>query len=154
MTISLMATDDKKRMMEQAVTVLSAPAADERYRPVCDAMQKGDLRQAQWTFLQLSGDTSSAVSHFLTAFFLCCDGHWQLVLVKAAGAMMNCGVFARLYRRILFCFAETERRNRQRQRLPAILTVIREQRNKIRTIPPGAVKEYVIVVNAVIVWVM
>lgn len=117
MTISLMATDDKKRMMEQAVTVLSAPAADERYRPVCDALQKGDLRQAQWTFLQLSGDTSSAVSHFLTAFFPCCHGHWQQAKEAAACACQSSRCYDELRR---FCEAlQTDsilfRRNRAQE---------------------------------------
>ena len=39
MTISLMATDDKKRMMEQAVTVLSAPAV--RYVMPCKKVTCG-----------------------------------------------------------------------------------------------------------------
>ena len=100
MTTLLTATGDNHHLMTQAAEVL-AITGDERYQPVRQSLQAGQLRQAQWAFLQVPYDASQAVSHFLTAFFLYCHGHTRQAKQEAARACQS-----RQCYRELRCFCE------------------------------------------------
>ncbi len=75
MTIWPTAISDEGLWMTRAADVLASSGRGERYQSICQALREGNLQQAQYRFLLIEQDPSSAIGHFLTAFFLFCRGH-------------------------------------------------------------------------------
>ncbi len=77
MTISKMATEDKKIFLSVAAQALTGIPSDSQYVPVLNALRKTEVQEAQKAFLCIrQQDREDAYGCLLTAVFLLLHGHF------------------------------------------------------------------------------